>query len=224
MCFSAQISFTASGVLLPLGLYSIVKAFKTNRHYILFSFIPLIFSIHQFIEGMIWDKLHHHPFASFYQNVLEFTFIAFFVWPIYIPLSVQQIEPQFQRRQFLQILTLLGFILSIAIFVPIFLDIVPVGLSVVHHSIAYPIDEAPFLQKIQGLSYITIVFLSLFLSSIKEIRYFGGLLLMSFTVSMLLFYFALTSVWCFFAAALSSYIAYILHKLPKQKRKTTLNK
>lgn len=218
MCFSSQASFVASGVLLPLGLYSVVKAFKANKRYILFSLIPLIFSIHQFIEGIIWDKIHSHPYTSLYQSILAFTFIAFFLWPIYIPMSMYTFEPQLRRKQILQAFAFLGFILSVAIYVPLWTGITSIDAAIVHDSISYPTDEAPYLQKLYTVAYITIIFLSLFISSKNEIKIFGIMLLLSFIFSILWFYFALTSVWCFFAAVLSTYIVYLMYKLPNHKK------
>jgi len=100
MCFSAAASFAASAVLLPLGLYSVYKALKTNKDYLLFSFIPIIYSIHQFIQGLIWDTLHDRAYVSLYHSVLAFTFIAFFIWPFYIPLSIYAIEPTSVGKKF----------------------------------------------------------------------------------------------------------------------------
>jgi hypothetical protein len=215
MCFSATASFATSGILLPLGLYSFIKALKTNKRYIPFSLIPIIFSIHQFIEGMIWDKLHTHPYTSWYQSVLGFTFIAFFVWPVYIPFSVYFIEPKLRQQRILSGLFVAGIILSIAIYLPIFIGQNAVDVHIVRNSLAYLTDHPPLLQKTFTLSYVIIIFLSLFLCSIKEIKVFGLVLLGSFLLSFVWFYFALSSVWCFFAALLSSYIAYFMHALSK---------
>ncbi len=218
MCFSSTASFAASGVLLPLGLYSIVKAFKANKNYLLFSLIPLIFSIHQFVEGMIWDKLHRNPYTSLYQSILVFTFIAFFVWPVYIPLSVYLIEPKLRQRRILGVLLVGGLTLSMAIYGPIILGLSAVDAYLTHQSIAYLIGQPPLQQKIYTLTYVAIIFLSLFLCSIKEIKVFGLLLLFSFILSFVWFYFAFSSVWCFFSALLSSYVAYYMYQLPKLKK------
>lgn len=217
MCFSSQASFITSGVLFPLGLYSTIRAFKSNKHYILFSLIPFIFGIHQFIEGTIWEKLHANTYTFQYQNILAFTFIAFFIWPVYIPLSIYQIEPRFQRKQILKGLTILGLILSVAIYLPILTGAAWIGVEVVNKSITYPVGQPLYLQKIYTLAYVTIICASLFLCSFKTIKIFGLLLLISFVLSLLWFYFALTSVWCFFAALLSTYIVWLMHKLPNIK-------
>lgn len=217
MCFSATASFAASGILLPFGLYSLIKAFKTNKRYIPFALIPLIFSLHQFIEGVIWDKLHSHPYSSIYQNVLAFTFIAFFIWPTYIPFSVYWIEPKQRRRHVLAGLGICGLILSILIYAPILLGWVYIDASIVQNSVAYPTDQSPVLQTIYTLCYMVIITLSLLLCSLKEIKIFGILLFFSFLFSVVWFFFAVASVWCFCAAVLSSYIAYCMYVLPKKR-------
>jgi hypothetical protein len=52
MCFSANASFAASGVLAAVGAASIRET-KTKRG-LLYAFIPLIFAIQQFVEGLQW--------------------------------------------------------------------------------------------------------------------------------------------------------------------------
>ena len=219
MCFSATASFAASGMLLPLGLYSLIKAFKTNKRYIPFALIPLIFSVHQFIEGLIWDTIHSHSYNSIYQSILAFTFIAFFIWPTYIPFSIYWIEPQKRRRHVLAGLGICGLILSMLIYAPILLGWVYVDASIVQDSVAYPTDQSPLIQTIYTLCYMLIITLSLFISSLKEIKIFGLLLFFSFLFSVVWFYFAVASRWCFFAALLSTYIVYCMYQLPNQNKR-----
>lgn len=214
MCFSAAASFTASAILFPLGLYSVIKAFRKDKRYLSLAFIPIVFSIHQFVEGLIWDKLHANAYTSLHHSVLAFTFIAFFIWPVYLPLSIYFIEPASQRRTIIGGLTLCGLVLGLAIYTPLFIGIASIDVSVVHHSISYPIYQPLSMEKINTIFYVLIIFLSLFLCSIKEIKIFGLLLLSSLLVTVIYFYYALSSVWCFFAALLSLYIVYCMRHLP----------
>lgn len=216
MCFSAAASFAASAVLLPLGLYSVYKALKTNKDYLLFSFIPFIFSIHQFIQGLIWDTLHARSYVSLYHSVLAFTFIAFFIWPFYIPLSIYAIEPNKRRKKIFLGLIFCGLALGLASYVPLLIGVITVEVSIVKHSISYPVYQPVYMQNIYTVFYALIVIISLFLSSIRKIRVFGILLLSAFLFSAVCYYYTITSVWCFFAALLSLYIIYCIDPLPHE--------
>lgn len=224
MCFSAQASFAAGGVLIPLGVFSMLRALKMDKRYILFSMIPIIFGIHQLIEGVIWDRLHHAPYTSLYQSILAFTFVAFFVWPIYIPLSVYCIEPSQQRKRILAGVICFGCFLSLAIYFPIIIGLTFVDVTIVQHSISYPIDQPVYLQNLFTICYVLTIFFALFLSSLKEIKIFGGLLLFSLLLTVLWFYFALSSTWCFFSALLSVYIVYFMYQLTPYTAKKLIKK
>lgn len=50
MCFSAQASFTASGLLLLIALYAFKRAQKKNSA---LAVLPLFFSIQQAFEGIV---------------------------------------------------------------------------------------------------------------------------------------------------------------------------
>ena len=58
MCFSSNASFGASAVLAVVGVVAIAKAKNTPGR--LFAAIPIIFSIQQFAEGMLWLSMKEH--------------------------------------------------------------------------------------------------------------------------------------------------------------------
>lgn len=58
MCFSASASFTASAVLMPLGLYSTHIARKTGqRDYVPLALTPFFFGLQQLVEGLEWTGI-----------------------------------------------------------------------------------------------------------------------------------------------------------------------
>ena len=60
MCFSASASFTASAVLMPLGLYSHHLASHQERpDYKPLALVPFFFGVQQFVEGLERTALHH---------------------------------------------------------------------------------------------------------------------------------------------------------------------
>jgi len=89
MCFSASASFTASAVLMPLGLYSAHVARSTQqKDYIPLALTPFFFGVQQLIEGLVWtgiDKGKIEPLTSLAS--LGFLFFAYCFWMIWIPWS-----------------------------------------------------------------------------------------------------------------------------------------
>jgi hypothetical protein len=84
MCYSAEASFIASGVLTATS-FSIARIPK-EKNSLPLSFIPLIIATHQFIEGFIWlgqDRLE----AGFFETaaVYLYVLIAYVFWPFFSP-------------------------------------------------------------------------------------------------------------------------------------------
>ena len=52
MCFSATANFVGSGVLGAIGFVTVTKV--KHRREVLFASLPVLFAIHQFIEGFVW--------------------------------------------------------------------------------------------------------------------------------------------------------------------------
>src|SRR5277367_4028783 len=52
MCFSADANFVGSTVLGAVGVVTLTRV--KHRRELLFAALPLLFAIHQFIEGFVW--------------------------------------------------------------------------------------------------------------------------------------------------------------------------
>ena len=52
MCFSATANFVGSSVLGAAGVVTLTKV--KHRRELLFAALPMLFAIHQFIEGFVW--------------------------------------------------------------------------------------------------------------------------------------------------------------------------
>src|SRR5437660_880334 len=57
MCFSAEASFGVSAVLLPAGLYCVRAAARKNPAYLPLALFPVLCSVQQFFEGLVWVGL-----------------------------------------------------------------------------------------------------------------------------------------------------------------------
>ena len=54
MCFSAEVSFVAAASLVPAGGLAVRKAWQTDRSYVPFAILPVLFGLQQLAEGMVW--------------------------------------------------------------------------------------------------------------------------------------------------------------------------
>ena len=79
MCFSAPVSFLASGGLAAIGGATIRRIRKRSEWFLVA--IPFLFSIQQLIEGLQWIV----PHPSFLSTILGYAFLlfAFLLLPYY---------------------------------------------------------------------------------------------------------------------------------------------
>lgn len=194
MCFSAEASFIASGVLLTAGTVAVIKARKTSVRY--FAAIPLLFGIQQGIEGFQWLVEKPSPIST--ALGYGFLFFAFLVWPFYIPFSVMMMEENKKRRRLLQAMTGIG-TLGSAHLLYAYLNS-PLEICVVNHSIDYNIAIPLFTLGISF--YLAGVSMSL-LSTRWRAKLLGVTTAVAFFLSLIAYEYAFASVWCFFSAILS---------------------
>jgi len=213
MCFSATASFTTSAVLLSLGAYTLRQASSTGREYRNLAAFPLLFGIQQFIEGLLWLYEDGMPMVGPRLPTLGFLWFVYGVWPLLVPLTAWQLEPQRLRRQLFAASTLLGAVFGMSIFIPLLYQPGWSSAAVAGGSIHYELStiyDGRIEVNLLRLLYAALVMLPLLASSVPALRRFGMLLVGSFLISALLYRYAFISVWCFFAAMLSLYIVAIL--------------
>lgn len=210
MCFSASASFGAGIILGVIGVTTVKKADSFPRR--LFAAIPLIFSIQQFSEGMLWLSLTNFSYAAWQEiSTNIFLVFAYAVWPIWIPLSIMLLEKDKKRRKRLQALLITGIFISV--YIVYCLLLYPVHVVVLNHHIQYIFAYPHVLLNLTWLSdafYFIATILAPFISSIKKMWLFGIIISASYLVSRIFFKDAVISVWCYFAAALSIVILLIL--------------
>ena len=97
MCFSATANFVGSGVLGAVGVVTLTKV--KHKRELLFAALPVLFAIHQFIEGFVWlglDKILS-PTVS-HDMGAAFMLYAQGLLPFLLPLSVYLFEPDKKSR------------------------------------------------------------------------------------------------------------------------------
>ena len=218
MCFSANASFAASAILAPMGLYTLARSFRLDKRYLLLAAYPLLFGIQQAAEGFEWLAIDAELSTDVITAALAFLFFAYFVWPLVVPLSAYFVEENRNRRVFFMLLSLVGGLYGFSLYFPLLLNDGWLAVQVVKGSILYePVLIYDDLIPRTGLRiiYAAIIGLALLFSSVKTVRIFGVVILLSVIVGFLFFAYAFTSIWCFLAAILSLYVVYILRQIPR---------
>jgi hypothetical protein len=217
MCFSAEASFTSGAVITAIGIATLTRVKKPDQ--IPFAAIPLIFGIQQCAEGVLWLTLKSGT-AGTLQTTAMYVFLitALAIWPAMIPFSIRLLETGAQRRKILAVLMALGGIVSLFYaWCLIFYHAHP---EIQSFHINYVTDFPGALVMAAFVVYLVVTILPLFVTSVKKMWMFGILIAVSCLVTGIFFAQYLTSVWCFFAAAISIAIFWILSSMNSEKEKT----
>ena len=201
MCFSATANFVGSGVLGAVGVVTLTRV--KHRRELLFAALPVLFAVHQFIEGFVWLGLDGILSPAVGHDMgAAFMLYAQGLLPFLLPLSVLLFEPNARsRRRMLPFLVLGG---GTALYILWALTAFPLQLYVRGNSIVY-INQATNNTAV-GLLYVIATCGSLFFSKIKMMVVFGAANLAILLAVMAVKRYAFTSLWCAYAAIASAII------------------
>ena len=201
MCFSAAANFVGSGVLGTVGILTLTKV--KHRRELLFASLPVLFALHQFIEGFVWLGLDGALSPAVAHDMgAAFMLYAQGLLPFLLPLSVLLFEPDAgSRRRMLPFLVLGG---ATTLYILWALTAFPLQLYVRGNSIVY-INQATNNIAVAVL-YVIATCGSLFFSKIRMMVVFGMANLAIVLVVMGIKRYAFTSVWCAYAAVASAII------------------
>jgi hypothetical protein len=219
MCFSAAASFTTAAVLMPAAAYTIRTAMRADRRYLGFAIFPLFFGIQQALEGGLWMEIGQVNPSRSHFYALGFLFFAYFVWPFLVPFAAFLIEPRRDRRVVFLVLSLFGFLLGLSLFVPLIFNPDWVPLRIVRHSIDYNsrlIWEGIVPYDVIRGGYASLVCVPLLFSSVKHFQIFGVIITLSVIAGFVFAQYAFTSVWCFMAAIVSSYLLFAMRSVRRR--------
>ncbi|MGB7147601.1 MAG: DUF6629 family protein [Terriglobales bacterium] len=198
MCFSATANFVGSGVLGAIGVVTLTKV--KHRRELLFASLPILFAIHQFMEGFVWLGLDGilSP-AVAHDTGAAFMLYAQGLLPFLLPLSVLLFEPDRKSRQSMAPFVVLG--LGTTLYILWALTAFPLQLYVRQNTIVY-INQATNNMAVAVL-YVIATCGSLFFSKIKMMVVFGAANLAILLIVMAFKRYAFTSLWCAYAAIAS---------------------
>jgi hypothetical protein len=198
MCFSATANFVGSGVLASVGVVTLTKV--KHRRELLFAALPLLFAIHQFIEGFVWLGLDGILSPQVAHNMgAAFMLYAQGLLPFLLPLSVFLFEPTAKSRQRMLPFLVLG--AATTLYILWALTAFPTQIYVKANSIVY-INQATNNEAV-AVAYVIATCGSLFFSKIRPMIIFGAANLAILLVVMEVKRYAFTSLWCAYAAVAS---------------------
>ena len=198
MCFSATANFVGSTVLGAVGVVTLTKV--KHKRELLFAMLPILFAIHQFIEGFVWLGLDGilSPVVA-HDMGAAFMLYAQGLLPFLLPLSIFLFEPDAKSRRRMRPFVVLGG--ATTLYILWALTAYPLQLFVRANSIVY-INQATNNTAV-AVFYVIATCGSLFFSKIRMMVVFGAANLAILLVVMEVKRYAFTSLWCAYAAVAS---------------------
>lgn len=198
MCFSAAVNFVGSGALAGIGVVTLTRV--KHRRELLFASLPILFAIHQFIEGFVWLGLDGILSPKVTHNMgAAFMLYAQGLLPFLLPLSVLLFEPDAQSRRRMQPFLVIGALTTL--FILWALVAYPTQIFIKGNSIVY-INPATNNMTV-AIFYVIATCGSLLFSKVKDMVIFGVANMAILLTVMAIKRYAFTSLWCAYAAAAS---------------------
>lgn len=211
MCFSEMGSFGTGVGLVGIGIYTLARVARVDRGGALLAALPLGFGLQQVAEGFVWHALNQGDVAAVRSPALAFLAFSHGAWLVWVPLAVAAVEADPRRRRLFLAITAAGAALGAMMYGSI---LTPEGfrVEVLFHSIRYRValitDGIVPRGLVEGL-YAAVILGPLLGASRRRVRWFGLVVAISAGASLAVFHYAFASVWCFFAAVLSSTIPWV---------------
>jgi hypothetical protein len=224
MCFSASASFTASAILMPLGLYATHIARKTDQpDYVPLALTPFFFGVQQLIEGFVWVGVKHGGVEPLTRiSSLGFLFFAYCFWMIWIPWSAYAIARSQETsalRDRLKWVAIVATILGITFYIPVLFNPPSVQPALSTGRLLYDISSLHSVyhnfvttEPVGELVYWAFIVLPLVVLRDKAVRLYGVLIFFSILLTWLTYSATFNSAWCFYCAILSIYVIWIVNR------------
>ncbi|MGA8171839.1 MAG: DUF6629 family protein [Methylocystis sp.] len=205
MCYSLAASINAGCALAVVGAATTYRALRHDRRMLGFAVFPLVFSMHQFVEGVVWWSLER-PFEGdeFFRYL--YTIIAFLVWPVLTPLAASIAETNPARKRVWKQMCACGGVLALYLGFQL-AGADGIDVSVVKHSLAYDpgFDRPPVIAD---LAYLGLTVVPLVFNDSRALRLFGAVVFITFVYSLAHNRAAWYSLWCMSAAMFSLIISF----------------
>jgi hypothetical protein len=207
VCFSASANFVGSAVLGAIGVATLAEV--KHRRELLFAAMPCLFALHQFTEGFVWLGVDHYlqPIVA-HDAGAAYVLYAQGLLPFLLPLSVFLLEPTRDRRRRMLAFSILG--AGLALYILWGLIAYPLQVSAHGHGIVY--FNQISTTTLVAMLYVIATCGALFFSGFRPLVLLGFLNLVGLLVVMLIRRYEFTSLWCAYAAAVSTIIYYFFRR------------
>ena len=215
MCFSAEVSFGASAILVTTGVLTIRESNKKEQ--LFFAMVPILFGIQQFMEGWLWMSLQNEGY-DIIRAVSMFGFLIFaqLIWPVWVPLSAYTLETNKTRKRLITFSLVLGVILAFLLGYRFFAYDVSAYIQEKH--IFYQVGHFKSTNWWSGIFYLLPALFPFIFSSHKKINILGYLMLLLFVISKVFYLRYMISTWCLFAGVLSVYTWFIVRDMNRSPK------
>jgi hypothetical protein len=198
VCFSATANFVGSAGLGAVGVVTLTKV--KHRRELLFASLPVLFALHQFIEGFVWLGLDGILSPTVAHDMgAAFMLYAQGLLPYLLPLSVMMFEADRRSRKRMLPFVVLGG--ATTLYILWALTAYPTEVFVRGNSIVY-FNQATNNTTV-AVFYVIATCGSLFFSKMRPMVAFGAANLAILLTVMAFKRYAFTSLWCAYAAVAS---------------------
>ena len=212
MCFSATANFVGSTALGAVGVVTLAKV--KHRRELLFASLPILFAIHQFIEGFVWLGLDGRLSPAVTHDMgAAYMLYAQALLPFLLPLAVLLFEPNGKSRTRMVPFLIIGG--ATGLYILWALTAYPTQIFIRQNSIVYTNRGTSHL--VIAILYIVATCGSLFFSKVRAMVIFGFANLAILLVVDAVKQYAFTSVWCAYAALASIIVLIYFWKSAAQR-------
>lgn len=199
MCFSATASFVGAGVISAAGVATL--ALVRDKRQLPFASLPLLFGLHQALEGWTWLELGDREGATLSgPGVHMWVMFAWAILPILVPWSVWLMEKDERRRRWLVAPMVVGGILAVYM---LYLSVQSgIEVKVVDHSLDYELG-VPFSAALLAVPYVFATCIAPAMSTFRFVIAMGVGNFIAMTAAAIMNISGYSSIWCTFAAFLS---------------------
>jgi hypothetical protein len=198
MCFSPQADFVAGALVAGVGVETLRRV--RARRELIVGALPLLFGVHQLVEGFVWLGLRGQVSRGLGDVAKEgYIVYAHAVLPAIVPLGFMLIEPDRRRARAMLPIAFLGALLGVYLLWQV--TAYPVGA----HEEARCIDYTTHTPNdaLIGLLYVAVTCGPALISSRRYVRWFGMVSLVGVIVTAVVRVDELTSLWCLYVAIVS---------------------
>jgi hypothetical protein len=198
MCFSPEADFAAGAVVAGVGVETLRRV--QVRRELIVGALPLLFGLHQLVEGFVWLGLRGQVSSGLGGDAKEaYIVYAHAVLPAIVPLGFTLLEPDRCRSRLMWPFVCLGLLL---------------GVYLLWQVTAYPVGAQPDARCIDytthtpndvliGVLFVAVTCGPALMSTRRYLRWFGLISVVGVVAVTLVRADELTSLWCLYVALVS---------------------